>query len=306
MVFARQQTIIATLHRRATLIEAVRGFFKDQGYLEVETPIRIPAPAPEAHIDAQSSGPWYLHTSPELCMKRLLSAGFPKIYQICKCFRQGERGRRHLPEMTMLEWYEAGCDYRHLMAQCEALVPCVASALGLPARITYQGRGIALTPPWPRLSVAEAFRRYGDCSATVALDDGRFDEVMGLQIEPRLGWEQPTLLYDYPAACGALARLRPDRPEVAERFELYIGGVELCNGFSELTDPEEQRRRFAAEIDRRRSAGKAVYPLPEPFLEALGHMPPAAGNALGIDRLVMVLTEAESIDQVVAFTPEEL
>lgn len=306
MIFARQHSLIATLHRRAALLEAVRFFFKDQDYLEVETPIRIPAPAPEAHIDAQPSGPWYLHTSPELCMKRLLAAGFPKIYQICKCFRQGERGRRHLPEMTMLEWYAAGCDYRHLMAQCERLIPYVAGALGLPSRIAFHRRTIDLTPPWPRLSVAEAFRRHGDCSATAALADDRFDEVMGLQIEPQLGWEQPTLLYDYPAVCGALARLRPDRPEVAERFELYIGGVELCNGFSELTDPEEQRRRFAAEMERRRTAGKELYPLPEPFLEALGQMPAAAGNALGIDRLVMVLTDAESIDQVVAFTPEEL
>ncbi|MFZ1985495.1 MAG: EF-P lysine aminoacylase EpmA [Desulfatitalea sp.] len=306
MAFSRQKAISVTLHLRAALLDAMRYFFNSQGYLEVETPIRIPAPAPEAHIDAQPSGPWYLHTSPELCMKRLLAAGFPKIYQICKCFRQGERGRRHLPEMTMLEWYAAGCDYRHLMAQCEALIPHVAHALGLPSRITYQGRTIDLSPPWERLSVDKAFRRHWDCSATRALEEGRFDEVMGLQIEPELGWERPVFLCDYPAACAALARLKPDQPEVAERFELYIGGLELCNGFSELTDPGEQRRRFGAEIERRRAAGKAVYPLPEPFLDALGQMPAAAGNALGIDRLVMLLTDSDHIDPVVAFTPEEL
>jgi lysyl-tRNA synthetase class 2 len=306
MTFTRQQGIRANLNRRAAVLAAVRAFFAAQGYLEVETPNRIPAPAPEAHIEAQPAGAWYLHTSPELCMKRLLAAGFARIYQICKCYRQGERGRRHLPEMTMLEWYAAGCDYTHLMAQCEELIPHVAQALGLPSRLAYQGQAIDLTPPWPRLSIDEAFWRHGGCSAAEALASGRFDEIMGLVIEPRLGWEQPVFLCDYPAACGALARLKPGRPEVAERFELYIGGLELCNGFSELTDAAEQRRRFAAETDQRRAAGKPIYPSPEPFLAALQDMPAAAGNALGIDRLVMLLTDAESIDQVAAFTPEEL
>jgi lysyl-tRNA synthetase class 2 len=239
-------------------------------------------------------------------MKRLLAAGFARIYQICKCYRQGERGRRHLPEMTMLEWYATDCDYTHLMADCEGLIPHVAQALGLPSRIHYQGRAIDLASPWPRLSVAEAFLRHGDCSADEALARGRFDEVMGLMIEPLLGWGRPVFLYDYPAACGALARLKPGRPEVAERFELYIGGLELCNGFSELTDPIEQRRRFTDERELRRAAGKEDYPMPEPFLAALPDMPPAAGNALGIDRLVMLLADAASIDQVVAFTPDEL
>lgn len=308
MTVTRQQgpALHSNLHRRAAVLAAVRSFFTAQGYLEVETPNRIPAPAPEAHIDAQPAGGWYLHTSPELCMKRLLAAGFARIYQICKCYRQGERGRRHLPEMTMLEWYAAGCDYTHLMAQCELLIPHVARALGLPSRIAYQGQAIDLTPPWPRLSVDEAFRRHGDCSAAEALDSGRFDEIMGLMIEPHLGCEQPVFLCDYPAACGALARLKPGRPEVAERFELYIGGLELCNGFSELTDAAEQRRRFAAETEQRRAAGKAIYSSPEPFLAALQAMPAAAGNALGIDRLVMLLVDADSIDQVAAFTPEEL
>jgi lysyl-tRNA synthetase class 2 len=306
MTFPRQQGLRATLHRRAAVLSAVRTFFNAQGYLEVETPNRIPAPAPEAHIEAQAAGEGYLHTSPELCMKRLLAAGFSRIYQICKCYRRGERGRRHLPEMTMLEWYAAGHDYTHLMSQCEGLIPHAAQAVGLPARIDYQGQAIDLTPPWPRLTVEDAFRRHGDCSVAEALAGGRFDEVMGLMIEPRLGWGQPVFLCDYPAACGALARLKPGRPEVAERFELYIGGLELCNGFSELTDTAEQRRRFCAEMELRRAAGKAEYPIPEPFLAALATMPAAAGNALGLDRLVMLLTDAERIDQVVAFTPEEL
>lgn len=306
MDLARLTRIKATLDRRARILDAVRRFFRRRGYLEVETPVRIPAPAPETHIDAQPAGGWFLHTSPELCMKRMLAAGFPKIFQICKCFRRGERGRRHLPEMTMLEWYTADADYRHMMEQCQDLITSIRTALGLPANITYRGRRIDLSAPWDRLSVDDAFGRYGGCTAAQALAQERFDEVMGLQIEPALGWERPVLLYDYPAACGALARLKPGRPEIAERFELYIGGLELCNAFSELTDAREQRRRFEAEIQRRRAAGKITYPMPEPFLKALEAMPCAAGNALGIDRLVMLLAGADSIDDVVAFPPEML
>lgn len=293
------------LLRRARVLATIRHFFDERGYLEVETPIRIPVPAPEAHIDPEPSGQWYLHTSPELCMKRLLAGGFHKIYQICKCFRKNERGGRHLPEMTMLEWYTAGADYRHMMDQCEALIGSVAQALAGTSSLTYQNRIIDLSPPWDRLSVNEAFERYGDSPADTAQAQDRFDEVMGLQIEPRLGWERPVLLYDYPAACGALARLKNDRPEVAERFELYIGGLELCNGFSELTDPLEQRRRFQAEIDHRHARGKPGA-MPEPFLAALARMPDATGNALGIDRLMMLLNDVDDIDQVVAFTPEAL
>jgi lysyl-tRNA synthetase class 2 len=291
---------------RARVLDAVRRFFGSQDYLEVETPLRIPAPAPEAHIDAQPTGDWFLHTSPELCMKRLLAAGYPKIFQICKCFRRGERGRRHLPEMTILEWYTAGVDYRHMMNQCQDLITYVRTALGRPARIAYQGRAIDLNTPWLHMSVAEAFSRYGGCSADQALSQGRFDEIMGLQIEPEMGWDRPVFLYDYPAACGALARLKPDRPDIAERFELYIGGLELCNAFSELTDAREQRRRFGDEMRRRQAAGKTVYPMPDTFLKALENMPAAAGNALGVDRLVMLLADADHIDQVVAFTPESL
>jgi len=302
----RQPLLLHNLYRRAQVLAAVRRFFADRGYLEVETPLRIPAPAPEAHIDPQPAGDWYLQTSPELCMKRMVAAGFPKIYQICKCFRLGERGGRHLPEMTMLEWYTAGRDYRHMMAQCEALIPFVAHALDIGPVLTYQLRAIDLTPPWPRLSVQEAFARYGPCDMATALDRGRFDEIMGLTIEPLLGWRQPVILYDYPAALGALARLKPGRPSLAERFELYIGGLELCNAFSELTDRAEQRRRFLAETEQRRRTGKPSSPLPEPFLRDLELMPATAGNALGIDRLVMLMTDSERIDHVVAFTPETL
>jgi elongation factor P--(R)-beta-lysine ligase len=306
MPSVRQSMIHNNLRVRARILDAVRRFFTQRDYLEVETPLRIPAPAPEAHIDAQPAGAWYLQTSPELCMKRLLADGLARIFQICKCFRQGERGRRHLPEMTMLEWYTAGKDYRHMMGQCEDLVTFVIERLEMAPLLAYQTRTIDLTPPWPRLSVAQAFEQYGGCRVEDALDRGQFDEIMALTIEPQLGWPRPVILYDYPAALGALARLKPGQGHLAERFELYIGGLELCNAFSELTDAREQRQRFAAEMDWRRKAGKAVYPMPEPFLQALADMPASTGNALGIDRLVMLLTDSDSIDEVVAFTPEAL
>ncbi len=302
----RQTAIQSNLVTRSQIISAIRDFFRQEDYLEIETPCRIPAPAPEAHIEAQSSGDWYLQTSPELCMKRLLAAGYRRIYQICRCFRKNERGSRHLPEMTLLEWYTAGVDYTHMMQQCEALVLFVMQRLGLGSTISYQGCTIDMQPPWPRLSVSEAFERYADGSMVQALTSDRFDEMMGLQIEPQLGLQRPVILMDYPSRHGALARMKPGQPELVERFELYIGGLELCNAFSELTDPAEQRRRFEQESAQRRQARKPVPSLPEPFLNDLKSMPDAAGNALGLDRLVMLLCDARTIDEVVAFTPEEL
>jgi lysyl-tRNA synthetase class 2 len=306
MAFFRQTSIRSNLDRRARILNGTRDFFNGAGFMEIETPIRIPAPAPEAYIDAQASGSWFLHTSPELSMKRLLAAGFERIFQICRCFRQGERGGRHLPEMTLVEWYAAGWDYLHLMRQCEELILFLADRLNMDRVLTYQGQQVDLTPPWDRMTVEAAFERFGGMSVQAALENGCFDEIMGLTIEPHLGLTRPLFLYDYPAACGALARLKPANPSVAERFELYIAGVELCNAFTELTDPLEQRMRFETEQRARKTSGKSVYPVAEPFLQALAHMPPAAGNALGLDRLVMLFCDAATIDEVVAFIPEEL
>jgi lysyl-tRNA synthetase class 2 len=290
------------LCRRGVIFDRIRAFFREKGYLEVETPFRIPAPAPEANIDAIAASGWFLQTSPELCMKRLLAAGYPSIFQICRCWREGERGVRHLSEFTMLEWYRSGADYRDLMRETEELVRAAAPA----DRISYRGSLIDLAAPWERISVAEAFERYTATNAQAALADGSFDELMVEQIEPRLGCGRPTFLHDYPASCGALARLKADDPSVAERFELYLGGLEIANAFSELVDPVEQRARFLAEATERASQGKTSYPMPEKFLAELEQMPPSAGIALGLDRLVMVLLDAASIDEVVAFTTEEL
>jgi elongation factor P--(R)-beta-lysine ligase len=300
---ARKQDALAA---RAEIIRAIRNYFHGEGYLEVDTPLRIPAPAPESHIDAIPCAEWYLHTSPELAMKRLLAAGYGRLFQICRCWRDGERGNLHLPEFTMLEWYRADADYLSLMDECEGMITHVAKTAGYGERVNFRGHEFSLRGKWERISVSEAFERYTRCSVWDALGQGVFDELMVTEIEPRLGIERPTFIYDYPAELGALARLKPADPRFAERFELYIGGLELANAFSELNDCDEQLSRFVKEREFRSSTNKRVYPLPEPFLDELPHMPPSAGIALGIDRLVMVLLDAPSIDQVVAFTPEDL
>ncbi len=205
-----------------------------------------------------------------------------------------------------MEWYQAGSDYLGLMEECEALIPFVAAAVGLEQEFSFHGKRIDLAGVWERISVREAFRRFSQISMREALERDLFDEIMVVDIEPRLGIGKPTLIYDYPAEQSTLARLKKDDPTVAERFELYIGGIELANGFSELINPEEQRSRFLLEQENRRSVGKSVYPMPERFLAELEHMPPSAGIALGVDRLIMVLLDVATIDEVVAFTPEEL
>ena len=301
----RQTRLKDNLALRAEIIRAIRRFFFENGYLEIETPVLTPAPAPEPHIDAEPCGDRFLQTSPELYMKRLLAAGYTKLFQLCKCFRKNERGRRHLPEFTLLEWYTAGDDYTAMMTQTEALILSVCRAVYGRDHLDYMGRRIDLTPPWERLPVRDAFGRFAGVSPETALEQGRFDELMVDAIEPNLNLGKPVFLYDYPAAAGALARLKPDDTTVAERFEIYMGGLELCNGFTELIDPEEQRLRFAEAQKELRLSGKSVYPMPERFLEALKDMPEASGNAMGLDRLVMLFADAASIDEVVAFTTEE-
>jgi lysyl-tRNA synthetase class 2 len=294
------------LQQRARILQGIRQFFIEKSYMEVETPHWIPTPAPESHIDAISSGPWFLHTSPELSMKRMMAAGYEKIFQICRCWREKERGSLHLPEFTLLEWYRAEGDYHSLMEECEELIRFVATAIGLGEKLIFSGREIDLSGPWERISVEEAFRRYSKTSMSKALEQNLFDEMVVQDIEPRLGLIKPTFIYDYPAERGALARIKQEDPTVAERFELYIGGLELANGFSELVDSEEQRRRFHMENENRHSFGKPIYSMPDKFLAELDHMPPSAGIALGVDRLVMVFLDIKTIDEVVAFTPEEL
>jgi lysyl-tRNA synthetase class 2 len=206
----------------------------------------------------------------------------------------------------MLEWYRTETDYRTLMDDCEILISRIAGELGLGDAFAWQGERICLTPPWERITVREAFARYTGVSVEEALISDRFDEIMVCAIEPRLGRGKPVFLYEYPVALGALARVKTENREVAERFELYIAGLELANAFSELTDPVEQRRRFEEASRERHLKNGPPCPLPERFLASLSRMPPSAGIALGVDRLVMILADQTTIDAVVAFTPESL
>lgn len=295
------------LHSRAQVLQAIRQFFSEQGFLEVETPVRIPANAPEEYIDPVPTLTWQLQTSPEICMKRLLCRGYDKIFQICRCWRSDERGARHLSEFTMLEWYRSNADYHDLMRDCQGLLQYVANSCTADACFTRNHSKIDPHATWQHFSVKEAFLRFAKADALASIENGLFDELLTGQVEPAFEeFSVPVILQDYPAQLAALAQLRTDHPDLAERFELYVGGLELANGFSELTDPQEQRRRFIEANQVRRQMGKNELSLPEPFLTELSSIPPSAGIALGVDRLVMLTVGADSIDQVVAFTPESL
>ncbi len=297
----------AGLKKRAALIQAIRAFFIDRDYLEVDTPYRLPVLIPEAHNEPVESGDHFLQTSPEICMKRLLAeAGCSRIFQICKCFRNKERGDRHLPEFTMLEWYRTHCDYLALMEECEDMILEVARASGHNGYVLAQGKTVSLEKPWEKLTVSDAFVHYAPVSMTQALDQDVFDEILCRYIEPQLGLSKPVFLYDYPVELGALARNKKEDPALAERFEIYIAGLELANGFSELIDQKVQQERFETEVELIRKKGRTSVELPQKFLTSLAKMVDTAGIALGVDRLAMILFEAEKIDQVVTFIPEDL
>ncbi len=292
-------------------MRAVRSFFHEAGYVEVDTPIRQPVLIPEYHIQPFSSGDSYLQTSPELCMKRLLAAGSSKLFQICHCFRQEERGQYHQTEFSMLEWYHVGWSYTDLMEECELLLCDIARVLPRSGvvqgnSLVRDGRAIDLTPPWQRITVDEAFRKYTGMTASAALKQNLFDELLVTEIESHLGWEKPVFLYDYPVALGSLARRKKEDASLAERFELYIGGIELANGFSELVDSAEQRERFRAEITRIKTAGLGHPDLPEKFLADLNGLGETAGIALGLDRLVMMFLGCASVAEVVCLSAEDL
>ena len=272
----------------------------------METPLRIPANAPEEYIDPIPCGDNFMQTSPEICMKRLLCRGHDKLFQISRCWRNGERGRRHIPEFTMLEWYRADSSYLDLMVDCEELLAWLDDQCCRETTPVYQNNRLNLRCEAQRITVREAFQQFSALTVDEAINDDVFDEIMATRIEPGLPPEMPVILMDYPVKMAALARAKPDDPTVAERFELYLGGLELANGFSELNDPQEQRERFLNANKKRIETGRPPLPLPDPFLMELSAMPPSAGIALGIDRLVMLLTNAEQIDDVLAFSPEDL
>ena len=306
---------LATLKQRARMLQDIRAFFDARGLLEVETPILSNAGATDPHIDSlqsqwQDGGqPVYLHTSPEYAMKRLLAAGSGPIYQISRVFRYGERGRQHHPEFTMLEWYQPGFDHLQLLSEVDELVRMLLAghvSLQTTLRWTYREAWQQTLGVDPfMLDTAHLQQLAGERGIDVTgLGDDRDSWLQLLMthcIEPALPRATPVFIYDFPASQAALARIREDDPPVAERFELYINGMELANGFHELTDAAEQRRRFESDLARRQQMSKAAMPLDEKLLAALSHMPDCAGVAVGVERLLMVALGADKIDEVMAF-----
>jgi elongation factor P--(R)-beta-lysine ligase len=321
---------------RARICTRLRRFFVEQGFVEVETASLQVSPGNETHLHAFATeletpagetSRLFLHTSPEFACKKLLAAGESRIFQFARVFRNRERGALHHPEFTLLEWYRANESYQALMTDCAVLLRGAAEAAAA-ERFSFRGR---LSDPFAepeRVTVAQAFDRFAgiDLLATLSADEtdreglaaqvrkagirmaaddtwsDLFSRVLVEKVEPQLGVERPTILYEYPSAQAALARRKPDDARVAERFELYVCGVELANAFGELTDAVEQRRRFEAEMSEKMRIHHRAYPIDEDFLSALAVMPPASGSALGFDRLVMLATGATQIEQVL-WTP---
>ncbi|HEX4955199.1 MAG TPA: EF-P lysine aminoacylase EpmA [Thermoanaerobaculia bacterium] len=303
------------LRRRAELLRTIRSFFHQRGVLEVETPQLAAATVTDLHLaslSCQLAGPesprLFLQTSPEFAMKRLLAAGSGAIFQICKAFRDDERGRRHNPEFSLLEWYRPAFDHHRLMDEMDQLL---AATLGVPAarRLTYaelfEGE-LGVDPHRSDEAALTAAAERAGLDVPPGLDrDGLLHLLLACALEPRLGFDRPAFLFDFPASQAALARLRPGTPAVAERFEVYVRGMELANGFHELADPGEQRRRFEADLAARRNLGLPEVPIDEHLLAALeAGLPDCAGVALGLDRLVMLALGADSIEEVLAFPIE--
>ncbi|MBN2718877.1 MAG: EF-P lysine aminoacylase GenX [Deltaproteobacteria bacterium] len=287
------------LEARAKIIGAIRHYFEAQDFLEVETPIRIKAPAPELNIDTEPSGDHFLIASPELQMKQLVAAGYGKIFQITKCFRRGERGDRHLPEFTMLEWYETGGTMATLMDRCQGIIAAGAKAVAKWPLFSFGDLPVSLDGSWHCMEVQDAFETFAGWRPGANPNPFKFDMDLVDRVEPALPTDKPLFLCGYPASMASLARLDPASDARALRLELYAGGLELANGFEELTDPVAQRQRFEAEEAERREAGKPPYPLDEAFLSALSSgMPPCAGMAMGLDRLIMLFTDSKKISDV--------
>lgn len=293
----------ARLERRARGLAAVRSFFDARGSLEVETPLLLRAPAPERHIVAlRVPGAGFLAASPELQMKRLVADGSGPIHQITRSFRGGELGRLHHPEFTIVEWYLPGATYREAMDQTEALVRWVAERLAEPGKAPR----FDFERPFERHRVADLFERLAGWRPGADVDDERFAFDLVDKIEPALPRDRGVLVYDYPASQASLARLCPGDPTYAERFELYLGGLELANGFTELAEAAEQRARFERERAAIAAQGREPYPLDERFLAALPRLGLCAGVALGFDRLLMALAGLDDIGDTTAFRWEEV
>jgi lysyl-tRNA synthetase class 2 len=314
---------------RATILKEIRRYFDEKDFLEVEPPTLVRAPGLEVNIKAVRAGQGYLITSPEFHMKRLLAGGVERIFATSRCFRAEEEGKHHSVEFTMLEWYRAWASLEDIISDTEQLVSRAVSAVRKRKSARVANREVDLTPPWQRLTVAEAFRRWVGFTligyesfdalrqkmVAASIDPGNathWDELFYTcfveRIQPGLAkMNKAVLLTDWPVALAALARCNPQSPEWAYRFEAYVGGVELANAFDELTDPAEQQTRFEQEQQTRRERGLEVYPIDARFMTALREgLPPCAGIALGVDRLAMLAAGASELKTVSAFVGDEL
>jgi len=317
----------ANLKTRSKIIRAISHYFDGEGFDEVQTPVLQVCPTIDKHIHAFATDlkgvdlsvkkKLYLQTSPEFDMKKLLAAGMERIYQICPVFRNAEGSKRHSPEFTMIEWYRSNADYTDIMTDCEGMLRACAKAASI-EKYRYRGHECDPFQDFERLTVSEAFERYADIKLGDYLedkegfrnkigalglhvaDDDEWDDlffrVMDAKIEPFLGMESPTFLIDYPVSMASLSKKKEGDPRFAERFELYVCGVELANAFSELTDATEQRARYDADMAEKKRLYGEYYPIDDEFIAALEHgLPVSGGIALGIDRLVMLATGAEDI-----------
>lgn len=326
--------------QRSEIVFGIRKHFRERGFFEAETPAIVESPDMEPHLSPVSTGimrhdgkvyPASLITSPEYSLKKLLAVGYERIFEIARCFRDGEPWNgMHNPEFAMLEWYRLNADYTEIMSDTEEMVNRLCKLVnGSCFTPDSSVRGsVDLSLPWERVSVSDAFSRYAgldlgagienptgfveqcrkaghDVSVNSSFDDAFFKVFLD-NIEPKLGKDKPVILYDYPSSMAALAKLKDSDSRFAERFEVYISGIELCNAFSELTDPVEQRARFEIEHESRKLSNLPTFRMDEQLLLALESIDSAAGIALGVDRLVMLLTGAASIDEVLFFPAQDI
>jgi len=311
---------------REQIIDAVRQFFKSQGFIEVETPLLVPYPDPSPFNEVFEVSPVlgkraFLTPSPEFFMKKLLASGSGSIFQICKAFRDSpELSPLHNPEFTILEWYRINADYKDIMVDCEKLISFLSKFKILNLKFK-------IDTPWLRLSIKESFQKYAGVDLDEFLDFKKAQEICrekGYQVSENSTWEQlyhqiflneiepnlpkdkPLILYDYPAPLAALARLKPTDPRYAERFEFYLAGLEIGNGYSELTDGKEQEKRLKQDVEARKSLGMRLFDYDKDFVAAVKNLPPCGGIAVGVDRLIMALTGAKTIDEVLPFPAKKI
>lgn len=329
---------IKYLEKRARVIDAIRLFFKNDGFLEIDSPLLVKSPGMEPYLEVfettlldfnRNPQPAYLLTSPEYALKKLLVAGIPKLFSICKSFRNAEGlSTKHNPEFSIMEWYRTHADYTDIMKDCEKLFAHIAQEMFGSSALTYQGKTYDLRAPWEKLSVQAAFETYCSIDVDTLLDEVKlieagkkrgfdvdetttweqvYNQFFLNDIDPHLGKDHPTIIYDYPASQASLSKKKADDPRFAERFEFFIAGIELGNAFSELTDAKEQLERFQLERDERKELGKTLYDIDMDYIRALETgLPPTGGIAVGIDRICMLFADAPTIQDVLVFPATEL